>query len=218
MKYKVGDKVRIKEQLVTGRYYGEFIFINDMEGSLGKEVTITGTLRDAAYYIDLDNGAWKWTDGMIEEIATKEVPLTNGDLVRVIKSTLSADKKKFIGKEYKIKDVRSDKYPYRLEGINFYWFNKEELELVELPEVPIEAQIEELKNTDDSWLGKQYAITYLKGSKYKDAFDHRCKVSSITGKLINIDTPFTGRFFVENLNGALEIILMQSVVEMREVV
>jgi hypothetical protein len=214
MKYKVGDKVRIKEKLVPGERYGEYLFISTMKEHLGKEVTITEILRNEAYSINLDSDSWYWTDDMLEDIIEKQVSLTNGDLVKVIKSTLSAAKKEFIGKEYKIKDVRFDKYPYRLEGINSYWFKEEELELVKLPEVPVE----EFKPHEENWFGKKYTINYLKGVRYKDVFNQGGKVSTITGKLINIDTPFTGRFFLENDNGALEIILMETVVEMREVV
>jgi hypothetical protein len=212
MKYKVGDKVKIKEGLVPGDRYGGFLFVSAMKEHFGKEAAITEILRDEAYCINLDSDSWYWTDEMLEDIV--EVPLKNGDLVRVIKSTGSRDKKQFIGKQYKIKDVRSDEYPYRLEGIGSYWFETKELELVELPEIPVE----EFKPHEDSWFGKKYKINYLKGSRYKDAFNQGGKVSTITGKLINIDTPFTGRFFLENDNGALEIILMETVVEMREVV
>lgn len=214
MKYKVGKKVHIKKDLVAGKYCGEFVFIDEMKEYLDKEAVITEILSYGAYRISLDNGSWKWTDEMIEDTAIKKSPLTNGDLVRVIKSTLSVAKKKFIGKEYKIKDVRSDKYPYRLEGIDFYWFNVEELELVEVPTIPSE----ELKNTDGNWLGKQYEILYFRGGKYREGMELNKNILTAKGTLVNFDTPFTGRFFLENENGALEIIPMQSVVEMREVV
>jgi hypothetical protein len=216
MKYKVGDKVKIKEKLVPGERYGEYLFISTMKESLGKEATITEILRNESYCINLDGGDWYWTDEMLEDVVEKQVPLTNGDLVRVIKSTLSEEKKKYIGKEYEIKDIRTDRYSYRLDGIDFFWFSKEELELVEaLEKEPIELI------TPNLWTGKQYKISYAEGSRYKDVFGTNdgvgCKVTSTTGKLINYHSPFTGRLFIENPNGALEIILMESIVHMKEI-
>ena len=68
--------------------------------------------------------------------------------------------------------------------------------------------------------GNKYKITYFQGANYKYVLSNNIRpiVETVTGRLINYDSPFTGRFFIENDNGALEIIPMTSVVEMREIV
>lgn len=68
--------------------------------------------------------------------------------------------------------------------------------------------------------GNKYKITYFQGANYKYVLNNDITptVETVTGRLINYDSPFTGRFFIENDNGALEIIPMSSVVEMREIV
>ena len=105
--------------------------------------------------------------------------------------------------------------------------NAEGEEQVAMEEITKEIKVEEIedikpKQVSENWFGKKYKITYFKGSTYRMAFDSSVKgkfeIASILGTLINIDAPFTGRFFIENLNGALEIVLMESVVEMREIV
>ena len=40
MKYKVGDKVRIREDLVTGGNYGGYVAVDDMTDMGGSVVTI----------------------------------------------------------------------------------------------------------------------------------------------------------------------------------
>ncbi|HID0881284.1 TPA: hypothetical protein ACXDAY_002236 [Clostridium botulinum] len=73
------------------------------------------------------------------------------------------------------------------------------------------------EENDLPFCNKKYEIVYYKGGKYKNAINGLGQVNCIKGTLINYDNPFTGRFFLENENGALEIIPMVSVVEMREI-
>ncbi|APR02581.1 hypothetical protein RSJ2_3944 (plasmid) [Clostridium botulinum] len=73
------------------------------------------------------------------------------------------------------------------------------------------------EENDLPFCNKKYEIVYYKGGKYKNAINGLGQVNCIRGTLINYDSPFVGRFFVENENGALEIIPMVSVVEMREI-
>ncbi|HDK7314166.1 TPA: hypothetical protein PTV97_003302 [Clostridium botulinum] len=73
------------------------------------------------------------------------------------------------------------------------------------------------EENDLSFCNKKYEIVYYKGGKYENAINGLGRVNCIKGTLINYDSPFTGRFFLENENGALEIIPMVSVVEMREI-
>ena len=64
MKFKVGDKVTIREDL--SRH--ELNVVSDMEQYRGKVATITGVKGIDDYSIDLDDGWWHWDDSMFEEI------------------------------------------------------------------------------------------------------------------------------------------------------
>ena len=84
MKYKVGDKVRIKSkewfdenrQHLRGRVSGVapglkngqcYSFIDPMSEYCGKEATIIST-RERGYNIDIDmDGRWAWGDWMFED-------------------------------------------------------------------------------------------------------------------------------------------------------
>lgn len=67
MKYKVGDKVKIREDLIVDVEYGSDSFAEEMEQYKGKTATITDTYF-GKYEIDLDDGDWCWTDEMFEDI------------------------------------------------------------------------------------------------------------------------------------------------------
>lgn len=66
MKYKVGDKVKIREDLIVDNVYGSDSFAEEMAQYKGKTATITDVYRDK-YEIDIDNGSWYWTDEMFED-------------------------------------------------------------------------------------------------------------------------------------------------------
>ena len=67
MKYKVGDKVKIKEDLVVDVTYGDDSFTEEMEQYKGKTATITDTYF-GKYEIDIDDGSWCWTEEMFEDL------------------------------------------------------------------------------------------------------------------------------------------------------
>lgn len=69
MKYKVGDKVKIREDLEVGKEYNDTLFINDMLQYKGKIAVITYASDDDGYYeVDLDDGEWAWADDMFEDV------------------------------------------------------------------------------------------------------------------------------------------------------
>lgn len=72
MKFKIGDKVKIREDLVVDLAYGCDEFVSDMSEYCGKEATITGIydncLVDGVYFLDIDDGTWYWTDEMLEAL------------------------------------------------------------------------------------------------------------------------------------------------------
>jgi len=74
MKFKVGDKVKIKDDLIVGNKYGCDTYIKEMEDFCkGNILTITGILDDSykkGYYIK--NCFYLYTDEMLEPVETKE--------------------------------------------------------------------------------------------------------------------------------------------------
>ena len=68
MKYKVGDKVRIRRDLEVEERYGDSYFIKNMEQFKRKLVTIINVIcADETFYnIKEDNMNFFWTDEMIE--------------------------------------------------------------------------------------------------------------------------------------------------------
>jgi hypothetical protein len=67
MKHKVGDKVKIREDLIVDNEYGSDSFAEEMTQYKGKIATITGVFM-SKYDIDIDDGDWNWTDEMLEDI------------------------------------------------------------------------------------------------------------------------------------------------------
>lgn len=86
MKYKVGDKVRIKS---LDWYYenrdkidqidcGNVCFVRNMATLCGKIVTISSILPTLeAYRIEEDDGEFNWTDEMIERLVEEEIGLVD---------------------------------------------------------------------------------------------------------------------------------------------
>ena len=67
MKYKVGDKVRVRKDLVANGGYGGNVFAKHMASFKGQQVTIK-RVRDEKYYMAEDDGIWHWTDEMLEPV------------------------------------------------------------------------------------------------------------------------------------------------------
>ena len=69
MKFKVGDRVRIRKDLKSGRDWGLLCCNYEMEVLAGKEATIIEVfLCYGCYKLDIDNGDWYWNDEMLEPI------------------------------------------------------------------------------------------------------------------------------------------------------
>lgn len=71
MKYKVGDKVKIKNNLEIDVEYSmeenDFsdTVVEEMEEFFGEEATIEDT-SIYGYSLNIDGGEWNWTDNMIK--------------------------------------------------------------------------------------------------------------------------------------------------------
>ena len=68
MKYKVGDKVRVREDLVMGGNYGGSVAVDDMTDMCGNVVTIERVGEAFGYYIEEDPDDYCWTDEMFEPV------------------------------------------------------------------------------------------------------------------------------------------------------
>lgn len=80
MKYKVGDKVKVRSDLRVGKRYGEHTFAHDMFKFMGKIVTIE-SVWEQSYRIEED--AYWWTDEMlepVEEMSTEEAIKLSGKM------------------------------------------------------------------------------------------------------------------------------------------
>lgn len=83
MKYKVGDKVKVRSDLRVGKDYGEHVFVHDMFKFEGKIVTIE-SVRERGYRIEED--PYWWTDEMfepveeIEEMSAEEATKILGEI------------------------------------------------------------------------------------------------------------------------------------------
>lgn len=86
-KFKVGDKVRIKENLKVGcRYNNGCIFDQEMEKYKGKAAVIKAyhmltylkgnvEIKNASkyrYILDIDGGDWYWSSSMLEKVEDKK--------------------------------------------------------------------------------------------------------------------------------------------------
>jgi hypothetical protein len=63
MKHKLGDTITIRNDLTIREIYGTETFENPMHQYCGKTATIT-RVGEYTYSLDIDNGAWYWTDEM----------------------------------------------------------------------------------------------------------------------------------------------------------
>lgn len=74
MKYKVGDKVKVREDLSKEKCYGGCCVDSVMEQFAGEMVTISHEYgRINRYKIEEDNMRWCWTDEMFEPLEDENI-------------------------------------------------------------------------------------------------------------------------------------------------
>lgn len=134
-KFKVGDKVRIKKDLVEGKNYksgSAYGRINSkglMDKYFGEETEVEKVLEKNEYQLKIDKNdkiqRWTWYDGMLEKVKEKKPKFKIGDKVKLIKSWRHK-KLHGIGKEY-LKEI---------EGKIFtvYFMDSKEFESITLKE------------------------------------------------------------------------------------
>ena len=77
-RFKVGDKVKVRRDLIIGKFYGNVRCNNSMERMVGKVFTIRNV--DEQYYKVTEN-EWNWSDGMLEPVEKTLDDLCAGDFV-----------------------------------------------------------------------------------------------------------------------------------------
>lgn len=79
MKFKVGDKVRVRKDLIAGKHYGKdnLSFVYDMEKYKGKQFEI---IKTSSCDYKLDNSNYYFNDDMLEPVFTKQ-DLKAGDRI-----------------------------------------------------------------------------------------------------------------------------------------
>lgn len=148
MKYKVGDKVRVRSDLELGKKYGHMIFTHNMKTLRGKVVTIEEE-RGLSYMVEEHNKPW-WTDEMFEGLA-EETPnkYKVGDRVKIVGANIR-QKEKYIGEVVTIRQLNpngiknTENFPYGVEEREkdiYVWF-EDELQLYEEPTpTPIQVNV-----------------------------------------------------------------------------
>lgn len=93
MKFKVGDTVKIRENLSLGRYYSIHLS-RSMLLNKGKEAKIIYVdSRDNSYQLDVDDGSWWWSEDMLEPYTSK---IAKKDLQDGDKCILKNNEKAFV--------------------------------------------------------------------------------------------------------------------------
>ena len=72
MKYKVGDRVRVRRDLKNDVGYGSRHTVKEMMDYKGNVVTIS-EVRTNCYWIEEDKKAWDWTDEMFDGLVEEEL-------------------------------------------------------------------------------------------------------------------------------------------------
>ena len=65
-KFKIGDKIRLRDDLEVGRDYGGITFLRDMKDLQGKELTIDRISRQGNYI--LKEGRFYYSEEMLEKV------------------------------------------------------------------------------------------------------------------------------------------------------
>ena len=82
MKHKVGDKVKIREDLKAEHLYGNNVWVTQkMHNLRGKTAHITEVNKYGEYCIDLDNSEYLWVDEMFEDTDRQVVIGVEGNKV-----------------------------------------------------------------------------------------------------------------------------------------
>jgi len=170
MKYKVGDKVRIRKDLVPDTRYGEdeLFFSSEMKSSCGETATILKDIswkKNGKYALNIFTG-FVFNDDMLEDVVPEKFVV--GSMVKVIgNKSKDTNKDKYLNTIHEVlENDHSPEYPYKLNDTMPFLFAQEELELVEsLIVIPV----------DQTELSKYKELTTFLFKELKIADDVRYK-------------------------------------------
>lgn len=129
MRYKVGDKVRVRKDLVADFHYGEDAFTSAMEKYLGKIMTISSIVKNCKYRLKEDIGYWNWTEEMLEDVEDITILVRNnkviakmGDKVGVAKCSPEDEFDIFTGAKLAIErlEEKCNPYSWLKYGVRYY--------------------------------------------------------------------------------------------------
>ena len=118
MKYKVGDKIRVRKDLEPGNFYGKDYYISSMDKFKGEKCVIT-EIWDQSYQIN-NFGYW-WSEEMFESIDDEEVLEYALEKLGMTKEELANEEEdiRFIDNNFKEKNrylQYCDKFNSQCEG------------------------------------------------------------------------------------------------------
>ena len=116
MKFKVGDKVRVREDLEFGKVYENCVVIKDMKEYQGKEFIIDKVWRNCYMLKDI---VYYWTDEMLEPI--EEGDINNMNIIKLNEEY--KNKMDILMNEYKekVKELEGTKEePFIKEGQGYF--------------------------------------------------------------------------------------------------
>jgi hypothetical protein len=97
MKYKVGDKVKVRSDLREGKTCGAATFVVDMFPMCGKVAEISEVRETYGSYYIKDFG-YNWTDEMFEELVKEDGKMYASELMELARK----EPEKYEGKRYRV--------------------------------------------------------------------------------------------------------------------
>lgn len=167
LKFKVGDRVKVKEDLVRKRRYpnnkGRFVtFVDLMEKYRGEEATIARITSTDFYGLDIDGGFWSWSCDMLDSIeevkeveGVEEMKKINdyevGTRVSVL-STLGVPHRVSIGDTgVLVSKMSKNEYIIQMDRDNRTWFvYGDDLKLISEPKSTVVESSNTVTITNDS--------------------------------------------------------------------
>lgn len=151
MKYKKGDRVRVREDLSAGQEYGGLLFGHSMAKYRGKTAKIT-KVDGYTYNLDIDESKFWWSEAMLCPAKKTLETLEEGDIM----VDRDGDKIMVLGVCGKV---------YFLSGYNDFDSYSGTYTAKDLKEYDFKPVSDEEDEDEDSLVGKEAEVT-IDGKKY----------------------------------------------------